>query len=100
MRRTAIPNSQTPLQRRSRSAAHLAADAHGVLVKLVVRFFAAAVWRTFKTLFHLAVFILRCFQQLFVVLCLCLLPPEIADVRNLVFRDKRSVNAVQPRRSR
>src|SRR5579859_7666222 len=78
VRRAAIPNPQSPLQCGSRSAPHLAADPHRILIKLVVGFFSAAIRRALKSFFHFSVVIFRRFQQLFVVLCLRLLPPEIA----------------------
>ena len=60
----------------------------------------AAVRRSCKPFFNLAIFIARRFQQLFVILCLSLLPPEIAHLSDFVFRNERAMDPVQPRRTR
>src|SRR5262249_8862692 len=103
MRRAAIADAQPPLQCRSRSTPHFAANAYCVLVELVVGLFAglASVRRAFKAFFHLAILIARSFEQAGFVLALRRLRPEIANTLNLISRRERPVNAMRagcPRR--
>src|SRR4029077_2256650 len=91
-RRPAIPDAQPPLQSRSRSAAHLADHAHGLLIQLVIDLILASLTGGLGVRFFL-----RRFQELLVIDGLGLRSPEIAKRDDFIFGYQRSVNTVQPR---
>src|SRR5208283_1916321 len=101
MCRSAIPDPQSPLQRRSRSSPHFAANPHRVLVQSVIvafrRSFHSAAFRLLNTNAALLRLFSRRLQQLFVVLRRSLLLPEVAHRADLILRHQRPVYPVQPR---
>src|SRR5229473_5725428 len=95
-RGAAITDAQPPLQRGSGSPACVANHADRVLVESVVNVFATlgiAIVRAFG----LGVFILRCFEQFFLIFCLRLLAPEVAYRSDFILSDQRPMNAMEPR---
>src|SRR5205814_4929777 len=80
-----VTDSQAALQRGSGSAAGIANHADGVLVEIVVDILAA-LGIAFGRSLGLAVLILRRREELFLVLRLSLLTPEVAYGGDLIFR--------------
>src|SRR5256885_16049731 len=94
-----VPDSQAALQRGSGSAAGIANHADGVLVEIVVDILAA-LGIAFGRSLGLAVLILRRREELFLVLRLGLLTPEVAYGADLIFRHSLAVESMEPPRPR
>src|SRR3981189_2970606 len=88
-----VANSQAALQCGGRGPARIADHANRVLVEIVVNIFSA-LGIAFGRTFGLAVLILWRREELFLVLRLGLLAPEIAYGGDLIFAHQRAVNAM------